>query len=191
MLVGHAGHDEIEGTIGEAPESIRLVKDAREAGKAEADDHERVAYLTQTTLAVDETSEVVETLRERFPGLKGPRTDDICYATQNRQDAVRQLARACDAILVVGSRNSSNSMRLVEVAERAGCRAHLVDGIEDVEPGWLAGARTLGVTAGASAPERVVQDLVASLTSLGRVETMEISGISEDVHFGLPAELKG
>ncbi len=191
MLVGHAGHDEIEGTTGEAPESIRLVEDIHEAREVEAPDPDRVAYLTQTTLAVDETSEIVDTLRERFPGLRGPRTDDICYATQNRQDAVRALAERCDAILVVGSSNSSNSMRLVEVAERAGCRARLVDGIGDVDPAWLAGIRTVGVTAGASAPERIVQDLVSSLTALGPLEVMESDGISENVHFGLPAELKG
>ena len=191
MLVGHAGHDEIEGTLGEAPESIRLVEDVHEARDIDAEDPGRVAYLTQTTLAVDETSQIVDTLRDRFPGLAGPRTDDICYATQNRQDAVRALARDCDAILVVGSSNSSNSMRLVEVAERAGCRAHLVDGIGDVDPAWLAGARTVGVTAGASAPERIVQDLVTSLQSLGPLEVLENGGISENVHFGLPAELKG
>jgi 4-hydroxy-3-methylbut-2-en-1-yl diphosphate reductase len=191
MLVGHAGHDEIEGTLGEAPDSIRLVEDIDEAREVEPQDRDRVAYLTQTTLAVDETSEIVETLRERFPGLTGPRTDDICYATQNRQDAVRALAIQCDAILVVGSSNSSNSMRLVEVAERAGCPAHLVDGIGDVDPAWLAGVGTVGVTAGASAPERVVQDLVSSLTALGPLEVMENQGISENVRFGLPAELKG
>jgi 4-hydroxy-3-methylbut-2-enyl diphosphate reductase len=191
MLVGHAGHDEIEGTLGEAPEAIRLVEDIHEAREVEAEDPDRVAYLTQTTLAVDETSEIVGTLRERFPGLTGPRTDDICYATQNRQDAVRALASDCDAILVVGSSNSSNSLRLVEVAERAGCPAHLVDGIGDVDPAWLAGVRTLGVTAGASAPERVVQDLVASLETFGPLEVMENDGISENVRFGLPAELKG
>jgi 4-hydroxy-3-methylbut-2-en-1-yl diphosphate reductase len=191
MLVGHMGHDEIEGTLGEAPESIRLVEDVHEAREAKPDDPNRVAYLTQTTLAVDETSEIVETLRDRFPGLTGPRTDDICYATQNRQDAVRALATQCDAILVVGSENSSNSKRLVEVAERAGCPAHLVDGIADVDPAWLAGVGTVGVTAGASAPERVVQDLVSSLTALGPLEVMENNGISENVRFGLPAELKG
>jgi 4-hydroxy-3-methylbut-2-enyl diphosphate reductase len=191
MLVGHAGHDEIEGTLGEAPDAIRLVEDIHEAREVDADDPERVAYLTQTTLAVDETSEIVETLRDRFPGLAGPRTDDICYATQNRQDAVRELAAKCDAILVVGSQNSSNSMRLVEVAERAGCPAHLVDGIGDVDPAWLRRVGTVGVTAGASAPERVVQDLVTSLTALGPLEVMENDGISENVRFGVPAELKG
>jgi 4-hydroxy-3-methylbut-2-en-1-yl diphosphate reductase len=191
MLVGHAGHDEIEGTMGEAPAQVRLIEDIHEAQDVQADDPDRVACLTQTTLAVDETREIVDTLRERFPGLRGPRTDDICYATQNRQDAVRALAADCDAILVVGSSNSSNSMRLVEVAERAGCQARLVDGIGDVDPAWLRGVRTVGVTAGASAPERVVQDLVASLEALGPLETMESDGISENVRFGLPAELKG
>jgi 4-hydroxy-3-methylbut-2-en-1-yl diphosphate reductase len=191
MLVGHAGHDEIEGTMGEAPDSIRLVEDVHEAREVEAEDPDRVAYLTQTTLAVDETSEIVGELRQRFPRLTGPRTDDICYATQNRQDAVRELASKCDAILVVGSSNSSNSLRLVEVAERAGCPARLVDSIGDVDPSWLAEARTVGVTAGASAPERVVRDLVASLSALGPLEVRENGGIRENVHFGLPAELKG
>jgi 4-hydroxy-3-methylbut-2-enyl diphosphate reductase len=191
MLVGHAGHDEIEGTMGEAPDSVRLVEDIHEAREVEAENPDRVAYLTQTTLAVDETGEIVDELRDRFPGLAGPRTDDICYATQNRQDAVRALASTCDAILVVGSANSSNSMRLVEVAERAGCPARLIDGIGDIDPAWLADARTVGVTAGASAPERIVQDLVVSLSALGPTEVMENGGISENVRFGLPADLKG
>jgi 4-hydroxy-3-methylbut-2-enyl diphosphate reductase len=190
VLVGHAGHDEIEGTLGEAPESIHLVEDARGAREVEVADPGRVAYLTQTTLAVDETEEIVEAVRDRFPSLSGPRKDDICYATQNRQDAVRELAAGCDAILVVGSSNSSNSMRLVEVAERAGCRARLVDGVADVDPAWLDGARTVGVTAGASAPERIVQELVVALEGFGPLEVSESDGISENVRFGVPAELK-
>ena len=191
MLVGHAGHDEIEGTVGEAPEAIRMVADVAEAGQVEADDPARVAYLTQTTLAVDETEEVVSRLRDRFPDLAGPRTDDICYATQNRQDAVRDLAEKVDAIIVIGSSNSSNSRRLVEVAERAGCRARLVDGIGDLDPAWLADAGTVGVTAGASAPERVVQRVVRALGGLGPIEIVENAGMSENVRFGLPAELRG
>jgi 4-hydroxy-3-methylbut-2-enyl diphosphate reductase len=191
MLVGHAGHDEIEGTVGEAPEAIRMVADVTEAGEVEADDPARVAYLTQTTLAVDETEEVVSRLRDRFPGLAGPRTDDICYATQNRQDAVRDLAKRVDAIIVIGSSNSSNSRRLVEVAERAGCPARLVDGIGDMDPAWLARAVTVGVTAGASAPERAVQRVVRALGGLGPIEIVENEGVSENVRFGLPAELRG
>jgi len=190
MLIGHAGHDEIEGTVGEAPGSIRLLADERDAREVQVEDPGRVAYLTQTTLAVDETDGVVETLRERFPALAGPRTDDICYATQNRQDAVRAMAPACDRIIVVGSSNSSNSMRLVEVAERAGCRARLVDGIGDLDPGWLGGARVVGITAGASAPERVVQDVVRALEALGPVEVSELPGVSEDVTFSAPADLR-
>jgi 4-hydroxy-3-methylbut-2-en-1-yl diphosphate reductase len=191
MLVGHAGHDEIEGTVGEAPGSIQVIADQDEARQVEAPDPARVAYLTQTTLAVDETDEVVDELRERFPGLAGPRTDDICYATQNRQDAVRELAGAVDAIIVIGSANSSNSKRLVEVAERAGCRARLVDGIADLDPRWLADARTVGVTAGASAPERVVQGVIAALEALGPIEIVENPGVRENVRFKVPAELRG
>jgi 4-hydroxy-3-methylbut-2-en-1-yl diphosphate reductase len=191
MLVGHAGHDEIEGTVGEAPDAIRMVADVAEAGAVEAVDPERVAYLTQTTLAVDETEEVVSRLRDRFPNLVGPRTDDICYATQNRQDAVRDLAGKVDAIIVIGSVNSSNSRRLVEVAERAGCRARLVDGVGDLDPAWLGQASTVGVTAGASAPERMVQRVVRALGALGPVEIVENEGVSENVRFGVPAELRG
>jgi 4-hydroxy-3-methylbut-2-enyl diphosphate reductase len=191
MLVGHAGHDEIEGTVGEAPESIRVIADAAAAATVEVDDPSRVAYLTQTTLAVDETEEVVSELRRRFPDLAGRRTDDICYATQNRQDAVRGLARTVDAMIVIGSPNSSNSKRLVEVAERAGCPACLVDGIADLDPAWLADAGTIGVTAGASAPERVVQRVVAALEGLGPIEMVENPGVSENVTFSVPAELRG
>jgi 4-hydroxy-3-methylbut-2-enyl diphosphate reductase len=191
MLVGHAGHDEIEGTVGEAPGSIRVIADAEEARRVRAEDPARVAYLTQTTLAVDETEEVVSQLRKRFPKLAGPRTDDICYATQNRQDAVRALAGSVDALLVIGSPNSSNSMRLVEVAERAGCPARLVDGIADLDPAWLADVRTVGVTAGASAPERVVRRVVRALEGLGPIEIVENPGVSENVSFNVPAELRG
>jgi 4-hydroxy-3-methylbut-2-enyl diphosphate reductase len=191
MLVGHAGHDEIEGTLGEAPDAIEVIADRDEAAGVEVEDPARVAYLTQTTLAVDETEQVVDTLRARFPSLAGPRTDDICYATQNRQDAVRELAAGVDAIIVIGSENSSNSRRLVEVAERAGCRARLVDGIADLDPAWLADARTVGVTAGASAPERVVRGVVAALEGLGPVEIVENPGVSENVRFSVPTELRG
>jgi 4-hydroxy-3-methylbut-2-en-1-yl diphosphate reductase len=153
-------------------------------------DPERVAFLTQTTLAVDETEEIVSALRERFPGLVGPRSDDICYATQNRQDAVRALARDCELVLVIGSRNSSNSQRLVEVAERAGCRARLIDDERDIDPAWLADASTVGLTAGASAPERLVQQVVRAIAGLGPVQLEEKSVRDEGIRFKLPPEIR-
>jgi 4-hydroxy-3-methylbut-2-enyl diphosphate reductase len=186
VLIGHEGHEEVEGTTGEAPDRIRLVTTPEDVERLEVGDPERVAYLTQTTLAVDETQDVVQSLRERFPALVGPGSDDICYATQNRQDGVRALAREVGAILVVGSRNSSNSMRLVEVAERAGCPAALVDGAADVPPELLAGVGRVGVTAGASAPESLVQEIVSALAGLGATSVAELEITREDVHFKLP-----
>ncbi len=191
FLIGHDGHEEVEGTMGEVPESIVLVEDVRAAERVDAVDPERVAYLTQTTLAVDETSEIVEVLRERFPALRGPGSDDICYATANRQQAVREVARAADVVLVAGSETSSNSKRLVEVAERAGARAYLVDDERDVDVAWLHGASTVAVTAGASAPERVVGDLVRALATLGPLEVEERTTATETVQFRLPKELVG
>jgi 4-hydroxy-3-methylbut-2-enyl diphosphate reductase len=149
-----------------------------------------VAYLTQTTLAVDETDQVVEALRERFPDLAGPRTDDICYATQNRQDGVKALARECDSILVVGSRNSSNSTRMVEVAEREGCPARLVDDASEIDLAWLRDVAVLGLTAGASAPERVVRRVLWALEGMGPIRVGESAVAAETVRFGLPAELR-
>jgi 4-hydroxy-3-methylbut-2-enyl diphosphate reductase len=189
VLVGHEGHDEVEGTVGHAPDRIRLVASVEEAEAVEVDDPARVAYITQTTLAVDETREIIAVLERRFPGLVGPRSDDICYATQNRQDAVRQVARAAETVLVVGSRNSSNSNRLVEVARRAGASAHLIDDEQDIELEWLAGRRTIGLAAGASAPERLVRQVLESLGGLGPVEVEERSVARETVRFGLPREL--
>jgi 4-hydroxy-3-methylbut-2-enyl diphosphate reductase len=189
VLVGHDGHDEVEGTIGHAPERIRLVATAEEAEAVQVDDPQRIAYITQTTLAVDETRAIIEVLERRFPDLVGPRSDDICYATQNRQDAVREVARLSDTVLVVGSRNSSNSMRLVEVARRQGTPAHLIDDEEDIELEWLEGAQTIGLAAGASAPERLVQRVLESLAGLGPVEAEERSIARETVRFGLPREL--
>jgi 4-hydroxy-3-methylbut-2-en-1-yl diphosphate reductase len=186
VLIGHEGHEEVEGTMGEAPERTRVVSTPEDVSRLAVADPERVAYLTQTTLAVDETAGVVDALRERFPALVGPASEDICYATQNRQDAVRALAAQVDAILVLGSRNSSNSMRLVEVAERAGCRATLVDGPSDVRPELLAGAHRLGITAGASAPEALVQEVVSALDGLGGAAVSELEVTREDVHFKLP-----
>jgi 4-hydroxy-3-methylbut-2-enyl diphosphate reductase len=189
FLIGHAGHEEVEGTQGEAPESIRLVENLDDAALAEAPDPELVAYLTQTTLAVDETDEIVGRLRERYPALHGPASEDICYATSNRQNAVRAVARESDVVLVAGSETSSNSKRLVEVARREGARAYLVDDETDIDVAWLAGAATVGITAGASAPERIVHRLVEALASLGPVDVEDRRQTTESVRFRLPKEL--
>ena len=189
FLIGHEGHEEVEGTTGEAPGSIRLVEDADDAARVAVDDPYRFAFLTQTTLAVDETDEIVDVLRSRFPALKGPGSDDICYATANRQQAVREVARDAEVVLVAGSETSSNSKRLVEVAEREGARAYLVDDETDVDLAWLRGASTVGITAGASAPERIVTRLVGALASLGPVQVEERTTTTEDVQFRLPKEL--
>jgi 4-hydroxy-3-methylbut-2-en-1-yl diphosphate reductase len=187
VLVGHEGHEEVDGTLGEAPDCVRVVADVGDVATLEVEDPDRVAYLTQTTLAVDETDEVVAALRARFPRLAGPNSSDICYATQNRQDAVKVLAASSDVILVVGSANSSNSRRLVEVAERHGARAHLIDDERAIDPAWLAGARTVGLTAGASAPEALVQRVLAALRSLGDTRVVERPTTRETVRFKLPA----
>jgi 4-hydroxy-3-methylbut-2-en-1-yl diphosphate reductase len=189
FLIGHEGHEEVEGTTGEAPESMRLVQDLHDAERIDAPDPDRVAYLTQTTLAVDETDEIVEVLRERFPALRGPGSDDICYATANRQQAVREVAREAEVVLVAGSQTSSNSKRLVEVAQREGAHAYLVDDETEVDVAWLHGVSTVAVTAGASAPERIVDRLVAALASLGSVELEERTTTSESIQFKLPKEL--
>jgi 4-hydroxy-3-methylbut-2-enyl diphosphate reductase len=189
VLVGHEGHEEVEGTFGEAPDRIKIVADADELDTLEVRDPDKVAFLTQTTLAVDETNEVVEALRERFPNAVGPASSDICYATQNRQDAVRALAQDCDLILVVGSGNSSNSRRLVEVAERAGCRAMLVEDAGEIPPGVLVDAHRIGVTAGASAPEPLVDALIEALRGLGTLTLSERSVATETTVFKLPPEV--
>jgi 4-hydroxy-3-methylbut-2-enyl diphosphate reductase len=190
LLIGHDGHEEIEGTAGEAPESVVLVEDVRDAERVSVPDPARVTYLTQTTLAVDETAEILDVLRERFPSLRGPRSDDICYATTNRQQAVREVARRADAVLVVGSRTSSNSLRLVEVSEREGVPAHLVDDDRDIELDWIASARTIGISAGASAPDRLVHEVVDAIGALGAIEVEEASTASESVFFRLPPEVR-
>jgi 4-hydroxy-3-methylbut-2-en-1-yl diphosphate reductase len=187
VLVGHEGHEEVDGTVGEAPESTRIVADESDVQALEVDDPERVAYLTQTTLAVDETNDVIAALRERFPRISGPRTSDICYATQNRQDAVKALATTADVVLVVGSQNSSNSRRLVEVAERHGAVAHLIDDEASIEPEWLAQAQTVGLTAGASAPEALVQRVLGALRAMGADEVIERTTTHETVRFKVPA----
>jgi 4-hydroxy-3-methylbut-2-en-1-yl diphosphate reductase len=189
VLVGHEGHEEVDGTFGEAPDSIQVVAGADEIADVKVHDPDRVAYLSQTTLAVDETAGVVDALRQRFPTAVGPSSSDICYATQNRQDAVRALAQDCDLILVVGSANSSNSRRLVEVAERAGCRALLVEGAADIPPAVLLGVRKIGLTAGASAPESLVQEMIRGLGGLGELTVSERNVAIETTHFKLPPEV--
>jgi 4-hydroxy-3-methylbut-2-en-1-yl diphosphate reductase len=190
LLIGHPGHEETEGTLGEAPERIRLVPDATAAERVEVEDPQRVSYLVQTTLAVDEAAEIVQVLKRRFPALAAPPSDDICYATTNRQEAVATVAEKCDVVLVLGSVNSSNSRRLVEVAERAGARAHLVDDAGCVDLRWLAGVTSVGVTAGASAPPALVDQVVTALSALGADEVTEHTATTEDVHFTLPKEVR-
>ncbi len=190
VLVGHLDHEEVQGTVGEAPEAIEVVEEAGAAEQVQAADPERVAYLTQTTLAVDEVQEVVDALRARFPALTGPRADDICYATQNRQEAVRTLAAECDVMLVVGSRNSSNSNRLVEVAERFGCTARLVEDASELDDALVRDASTIGITAGASAPESLVQGVVDALAAFGPVDVVERDVVQESMRFTLPVEVR-
>ena len=190
VLVGHEGHEEVVGTMGHAPRAVHLVGDEEEAARVEVADPERVAYLTQTTLSVDETAGVIDGLRERFPVLAGPRSDDICYATQNRQSAVKALARDCQLVLVIGATNSSNSVRLVEVARAAGSRAHLVPEASAVDPAWFEGVDTVGISSGASAPEWLVDELVAALRARGATEVREVEVVPEDVHFALPGTLR-
>ena len=194
ILIGHRGHPEVEGTMGQydrgAGGEIYLVEDDEQAASLEVKDPENLSYVTQTTLSMDDTAKVIDTLRSRFPNIEGPRKDDICYATQNRQDAVKQLAANCDLMLVVGSPNSSNSNRLRELAERMGAEAYLLDGAEDIKPEWLQGKSRIGVTAGASAPEILVQEVVDGLCALGADAPIEIAGRPENVIFSLPRELR-
>jgi 4-hydroxy-3-methylbut-2-en-1-yl diphosphate reductase len=190
VLIGHEGHEEIEGTYGEAPGHTHVIANIEDVERLQVRDPRRVAYLTQTTLAIDETAEIVDALRERFPALAGPASSDICYATQNRQDAVRVLASDCDVVLVVGSGNSSNSRRLVEVAQRAGCPAALVEDGSGILPEVLIGCRRVGLTAGASAPESLVDSAVGALDGLGAVTLSERAVTREDVYFKLPSEVR-
>jgi 4-hydroxy-3-methylbut-2-en-1-yl diphosphate reductase len=189
-LIGHAGHEEVEGTLGEAPASMALVENAADVARLKPGDSGKVAYLMQTTLAADEAGSMVDAILDRFPAARGPGSDDICYATTNRQLAVRGIAADSDLVLVVGSANSSNSLRLVETAQRAGTTAYLVDSAEDVELGWLAGAGTVGITAGASAPPAVVGQIVTALSGLGAIDKKEVVVTTEAVQFGLPRELR-
>ena len=190
VLVGHEGHEEVEGTTGEAPEHIVLVQTEADVDRLEVDDPDKVAFVTQTTLSVDETMGIIRRLREKFPNMVGPRTDDICYATQNRQDAVKQLAPRCDLVLVIGSRNSSNSNRLVEVARQHGARSHLIDNEQEVREEWLEGVETVGITSGASAPEELVQRLVDFFRARGAEEVAELEVTEEDVRFMLPKDIR-
>ncbi len=190
ILIGHAGHEEVEGTMGEAPENIVLIEDEAQVDDLELKDPEKVAYISQTTLSVDETLSIIRRLRERFPAIIGPRTDDICYATTNRQAAVKQLARESDLVLVIGSRNSSNSNRLVEVAREHGADSYLIDNQTQVSEEWLEGKPVVGITSGASAPEELVQQLVEFFRSRGTEDIRELEVISEDVRFMLPKVIR-
>jgi len=190
VLIGHEGHEEVEGTMGEAPDQIVLVQDEDEVDRLRVKDPTRIAYISQTTLSVDETRAIILRLRERFPEIVGPRTDDICYATTNRQTAVKQLAQESDLVLVVGSRNSSNSNRLVEVAREYGAAAHLIDNQTEIVEEWLDGVRVLGITSGASAPEGLVSELVDRFRRRGSVDVRELEVVSEDVRFMLPKAIR-
>jgi 4-hydroxy-3-methylbut-2-en-1-yl diphosphate reductase len=190
VLIGHEGHEEVEGTMGEAPDSMVLIETEEDVDRLEVDDPDKVAYLTQTTLSVDETDRVIRRLRERFPNATGPKSDDICYATTNRQMAVRQMARECDLVLVIGSRNSSNSNRLVEVARDHGADSHLIDNEGEVQEEWLDGKRVVGISSGASAPEELVQRLVDFFRERGVDDVSEFEVVQEDVRFMLPREIR-
>jgi len=190
VLIGHDGHEEVVGTMGEAPEAIQLIGSVEEIDTLDIPDPDRVAYITQTTLSVDETLVVIDALRERFPKIVGPKKDDICYATQNRQNAVKELAAEVDLVLVIGSRNSSNSNRLVDVTREMGVPAHLIDDERGIDPAWLEGVDRVGITSGASAPESLVMRVVEHFRELGveNVESHEL--VDEDVHFSLPIALR-
>ena len=190
VLIGHSGHEEVEGTMGEAPDSIVLVETEEDVDRLDVEDPDRLAYISQTTLSVDETRAIINRLRERFPNIIGPRTDDICYATTNRQAAVKQMAPHCDLVLVIGSKNSSNSNRLVEVAREHGAESHLIDNELQVAEEWLEGKRVVGITSGASAPEELVQRLVAFFRERGTEHVEEFQVGHEDVRFMLPKTIR-
>ncbi|MGH1485094.1 MAG: 4-hydroxy-3-methylbut-2-enyl diphosphate reductase [Cellvibrionaceae bacterium] len=194
VLIGHEGHPEVEGTMGQYDRqyggNIYLVEDEQDVADLNVKDSSALYYVTQTTLSMDDTARVIEALREKFPAIQGPRTDDICYATQNRQDAVKQLALECDLVLVVGSPNSSNSNRLRELAERCGAEAYLVDSADDIEADWLLNKNNIGVTAGASAPEVLVQEVISTLGKLGALPPQEMPGEPENISFSLPKALR-
>jgi 4-hydroxy-3-methylbut-2-enyl diphosphate reductase len=192
VLIGHAGHEEVEGTMGEAPDHIVLVETEEDVDRLEVGDPDKIAYISQTTLSVDETRAIINRLREKFPAITGPRTDDICYATTNRQAAVKQMAPHCDLVLVIGSKNSSNSNRLVQVTRELGTEAHLIDNEAEVDPAWLEGRRVVGISSGASAPEELVQRLVDFVRerASGDVSVEEFQVVQEDVRFMLPKAIR-
>ena len=190
VMIGHRGHPEVEGTMGQSAQGMHLVETVADVEQLAVANDERLAYVTQTTLSVDDAEKVVAALKQRYPEITGPRRDDICYATQNRQDAVKRLAAQTDVVFVVGSKSSSNSNRLREVAELLGARAYLIDDAQQIDPAWLAGAGRIGVTAGASAPEVLVQDVLARLAESGRPSVVQLSGAEENVTFALPKELQ-
>ncbi|MFP4234476.1 MAG: 4-hydroxy-3-methylbut-2-enyl diphosphate reductase [Nitriliruptoraceae bacterium] len=189
VMIGHAGHQEVVGTTGQAPERIRLVETPEDVDALELDEGRQVTYITQTTLSMDETAEVVDRLNQRFPGLKQPKSDDICYATQNRQDAVKQLATRCDLVLVVGSQTSSNSKRLVEVSEDRDVPAYLIDDASEIDEAWLDGVGTVGLTSGASAPEVLVEEVIDWFRARGLETVDTVLVVDEDVEFAMPANL--
>ena len=191
IMIGHKGHPEVEGTMGQSQEGMYLVETVADARQLDIDPASELAYVTQTTLSVDDAENVVAALKERFPKIIGPKRDDICYATQNRQDAVKELAANTDVVFVVGSQTSSNSNRLREVAEHLGVKAHLIDDAEQIDPAWLDGAERIGVTAGASAPEVLVQNVVDKLSGGQTGRVRQLDGVEENVTFALPKELQG
>jgi 4-hydroxy-3-methylbut-2-en-1-yl diphosphate reductase len=190
VLIGHSGHEEVEGTMGEAPDHIVLVETEEDVDRLDVADPEKVAYISQTTLSVDETRAIIARLRERFPAITGPRTDDICYATTNRQAAVKQMAEQCDLVLVIGSQNSSNSQRLVEVAREYGAESHLIDNAGQVDEAWLEDKRVVGISSGASAPEELVSALIAFFRERGVEDVSEFEVVREDVRFMLPKPIR-
>jgi 4-hydroxy-3-methylbut-2-enyl diphosphate reductase len=190
VMIGHEGHEEVEGTMGEAPNNIVLVQSEEDARNLEVPDPTRLAYISQTTLSVDETHSIILALREKFPEIVGPRTDDICYATTNRQAAVKELAKVCDLVLVIGSRNSSNSNRLVEVARECGAASHLIDNEGQVQEEWLEGMRVVGISSGASAPEELVERLVQFFRARGTSDVQELEVVKEDTRFMLPKAIR-
>jgi 4-hydroxy-3-methylbut-2-enyl diphosphate reductase len=190
VLIGHAGHEEVEGTMGEAPDHIVLVETEEDVDRLEVDDPGKIAYISQTTLSVDETRAIINRLREKFPAITGPRTDDICYATTNRQAAVKQMAAHCDLLLVIGSKNSSNSNRLVQVTRELGTEAHLIDDVSEIDETWLDGKRVVGISSGASAPEELVQRLVDYFRARGTEQVEEFQVVQEDVRFMLPKAIR-